>query len=60
MPNPIRKIVVKPRTNVKHKMWVSSNLCEVKFFLTFPLSNNRQHEIAKHIQVAITVHCVFV
>jgi len=49
MPNPTRKIVVKPRANIKHKMWVSSISHEVKFFLTVPLSNKGQHEIVEHI-----------
>lgn len=49
MPNPTRKIVVKPHTNMKHKMWVSSIFHEVKFFLNVPMSNNGQNEIAEHI-----------
>ena len=45
---------------MKHKMWVSSILHEVKFIVPVPLSNNRQHEIVEHTEVAITAHCVFV
>jgi hypothetical protein len=51
MPSPpIRKMVVKSRTNWKCKTWCYCTLYEVQFFISVPLRNIAEREIAQQIQ----------